>query len=304
MLKQANAVKRITASGGGSLTANSGESFRIKRVECVPSANDDYLTLKVERVTVGFYRINGKSGNHLGTINGAYLRRNLMDWLMQQGIDVSIPVAEGQEFSVSRYAETGNVIIVYDIYDAGDIQADMPNGSDAKEYTFINYLDIGTALTAAGDGLLDTSLSPSEFPAFPAGVSVPAKTTIDLLALVGSPFVMGEAGPASFGTTFLKLIKDREVLFDEDRNGIPFNGEDATATANAYVANFSLIGSFTEILLNTNAITAGDPMLLDPALRFESGEELNMYLTCSVEGSPTWQADVVDMAGVLKVMKE
>ena len=52
MLLQSNMVKRITASGGGDLEAKTGESLRIKRIECIPSTNDTYLTLNVDRVTV------------------------------------------------------------------------------------------------------------------------------------------------------------------------------------------------------------------------------------------------------------
>jgi len=303
MLKQANAVKIITASGGGTLEADTGESFLIKRIECVPSANDTYLTLRVDKVTVGFYRVKGRSGNHLGSLVKGERRRNIMEWLNLHGINVTIPVAEGQVFSVSRYNEAGTVIVIYDIYDAGDIKATMENGSDARTYTFLQYLDVGTGLTDAGDALCDVSLSPAEFPAFPAGAPVPSKTEIEVLGIVGSPFVMGKSGPASFGSKFLKLIKDREVLFDEDRNGIPFNGEDATATSAAYNCNYSLIGPYVSVLEDSATVVDGEPLLFDPPLRFTSGDELNIYINCSETGTATWASDVVDLATILRVRK-
>lgn len=304
MLKRSNCIKRITASSGGDLQADSGESFLIRRIECVPSTNDTYLTLYVDRVTVGYYRVKGKSGNHLGTIKHAYLRQNLMDYLTSRGINVAIPVAEGQVFSVSRYAETGNVMIVYDIYDAGDMTAIMPNGSESKEFTFVQYMNVGTALSASGDALFDTSLSPAEFPNFPAGAVVPARHTIELLGLVGCPWNDAEAGPAGFATQFIKLIKDREVLFDEDRNGIPFNDEDAAATAVDYKSAFSMIGPCTEILLDTNVIATGEPLIFEPALEFVAGEELLVYVTCLMTGAPTWTTTVPDLAAILKATKE
>jgi len=303
MLIQANMIKRITASGGGDLEAKAGESLRIRRIECIPSTNDTYLTLSVDRVTVGYYRVKTKSGNHLSTNLVAYLKHNLMEFLADAGVNVSIPVAEGQTFNVSRYAETGNVMIIYDRYTAGDIQATEPNGTESNIFTFIQYAKIGSTPSASGDFLINTALTPAEFPDFPCGKVVPARHVIELLGIVGSPFVQGIAGPHGLATQFLKLIKDREVLFDTDRNGIPFNGEDAAATAVAYKSNFSLIGPCTEALLNTNAISNGPPLMFDPVLRFEAGEELLAYLTLIEVNTSVWVDDTDDTAFILRVRK-
>lgn len=303
MLLQSNMIKRITASGGGDLEAKTGESLRIKRIECIPSTNDTYLTLSTDRVTVGYYRVKGKSGNHLSTNLFAYLKNNLMEFLDNAGINVLLPVAEGQTFNVSRYAETGNVMIIYDRYTAGDVKATEPNGTESNIFTFIQYAKIGSTPAASGDFQIDTALTPAEFPDFPCGKVVPARHTIELLGIVGSPFVQGIAGPHSLATQFLKLIKDREVLFDTDRNGIPFNGEDAAATAVAYKSNFSLIGPCTEVLLNTNAITNGNPLMFDPPLRFEAGEELLAYLTLLETNTSVWVDDTDDQAFILRVRK-
>lgn len=303
MLLQANMIKRLTASGGGDLEAKTGESLRVKRIECIPSTNDAYITISVDRVTVAYYRIKGKSGNHLSTLLAAYLKRNLMEFLTDAGINVTIPVAEGQTLNIARYAEAGNVILVYDRYSAGDVKATDPNGSASSLYTFIQYAKIGVTPAASGDHLIDTAVTPAQFPDFPCGKVVPARHTIEMLGIVGSPFNLGEAGPAGFATSFVKLIKDREVLFDTDRNGIPFDAQDAAATALAYTSNFSLIGPCTEILLNTNAITNGNPLMFEPALKFESGAELNAYLTLVMTGSPTWVDDTDDTAFILRVRR-
>lgn len=304
MLLQANMIKRIIASGGGELEAKTGESLRVKRIECVPSASDSYLTIMVDRVTLAYYRVKGKSGNHLSTILTAYLKRNLMEFLTEQGINVTIPIAEGQTLTVKRYAEAGNVMLIYDRYSAGDVKASDPNGSDSKVYTFMQYAKVLPAPTASGDALIGASLTPAEFPDFPCGKVVPALHTIELLGIAGSPFVDGAAGPISFATSFMKLVKDREVLFDPDRNGIPFDGQNAAATALAYASNFSLIGPQTEVLVNTNAICNGKPLMFEPALRFESGQELNAYLTVVKTGAATWTDNVDDQAFILRVRRQ
>ena len=303
MLRQANKVKRITASGGGDLSVAAGKSILIKSIYAIPSANDTYLNLSVDRVTVGYYRMKGRSGNHISPILKGYLIPHLMDYLTGLGINVFIPVAEGQTFNVSRYAETGNIIIVYDEYDAGDIAASMPNGSEAKEYTFIQYMSSSETPTASQDILIDTSLSPAEFPDFPCNKSVPAGHAITMLGILGHPFTTGAAGPNAWGTSFIKLIRDREVLFDEDRNGIPFDGQDATATVDAYNCNFSLVGPGAPVLLDTSVQVNGPPLMFDPPLVFSEGEELNIYLTGVMTTAAAWEETMIDLAVILKVAK-
>jgi len=302
-LRQANMIKRITASGGGDLEARAGESLKVKRIEVVPSENDTYITVSVDRVTVAFYRVQGKAGNHLGTLHDAYLKGNLMEFLAKRGVNVSIPVAEGQTLSVSRYAETGNVMLVYDRYESGDVKSSDPNGSDAKEYTFIQYAEIGATPAAAGDFLVDTSLTPSEFPNFPCAAVVPANHNIEMLGIAGSPCIDAAAGPDSFATTFLKLLRDREVLFDVDRNGIPFDAQDEEAVADSYLARFSLIGPGTETLLDSPTITSGDPLMFDPPLLFTSGQELNVYLSLAITGDGHWDGSLDDEAFILRVRR-
>lgn len=304
MLIQANKVKRITASGGGDLEAQAGRSLLVKAIYCVASTNDTYLIVRVDRVTVAVYRVAGRAGNHISPMVQGYLTPHLMEFLASRQVNVSIPVAEGQTLSVSRYAETGNVIIVYDEYEAGDNKATDPNGSQAKEYTFIQYMSTSETPTASQDVLLDTSLSPAEFPDFPCGHVVPAKHTIEMLGIVGHPFTTGAAGPNAWGTSFLKLIREREVLFDDDRNGIPFDGQDATATADAYGCNFSLIGACVPSLIDTPVHTHGLPLMFESPIVFGEGEELNIYLTGVMTTAAAWEETMVDVAAILRVLKQ
>jgi len=129
MLKQGNCVKRFTAVATDKLEANAGESFLIRAIYAVPVNDNEFLVLKVDRKTVGAYRIYGRSGNHLAGMNNGYIHKNLMEFLTRKGVNCTIPVAEGQTFTVSSVGTSPVVIIVYDTYDAGDIRADMVNGT-------------------------------------------------------------------------------------------------------------------------------------------------------------------------------
>lgn len=301
MLRQANKVKRIIASGGGDLLADAGKSLVVKSIYCVASTNDTYLTASVDRVTVGVFRVKGRAGNNIAPVIATYLSAHIMDYLALRNIDITIPVGEGQTFNVARYAEAGNVIIVFDEYDAGDIRPDLPNGSAASKFTFLQYMSTSETPTASQSILLDTSLSPAEFPDFPCGKVVPANHRITLLGLMGCPFTTGGGAPENWGTSFVKLIKGREVLFDPDRNGIPFDGQDAAATSDAYGCNFSLIGPEVPVLINTSVKPFAHPLMFGTPLVFQPGEELNIYLTGVMVTAAQWEETMVDFACILEV---
>lgn len=303
MLRQGNKVKQILTLGGGDLEAQAGKSLLVKKILCIPNTNDTYVTVSVDRVTVAYYRVKGRAGNNISPMLDNYHVSHIMDYLTAHKVNVFIPVAEGQTLNVSKYAETGNIMIIYDEYDAGDIRADMPNGSAAKEYTFLQYMSTSLTPTASQSLLLDTSLSPAEFPDFPCGKNVPAGTQITLLGLMGHPFTTGAVGPNAWGTTFVKLIREREVLFDEDRNGIPFDAYDDAAVADAYGCNFSLIGEPLAILEDASVMTPGEPLLFDPAIVFSAGEELNIYLTGIMTTAAAWEETMLSFAAILKIVK-
>lgn len=307
MLRQGNCIKRFTAVATDMLEANAGESFLIKGIYVKPQTDNTYLVLKVDRKTVGVYRIYGHSGNHLGIMNTGYINKNLMEFLLSKGVDCSIPIAEGQSFSVSAVGTSPTVVIVYDRYDAGEITANMVNGTDSKEYLFVQYMDTSATIDASETVVLDTSLSPAEFPDFPCGKAVPANTVIEILGLVGCPCGDGFAAGTYIGSSFVKMVKERETLFDEDRNGIPFFYQ-WDNLAGAYLADYSLIGSCTPFLVKddgmglTYNVTHGDPLMFNPALTFQSGEELLMYMSFVLAGTRTLPADTLDLAAIMKVI--
>jgi len=302
MLIQGNCVKRIVASGGGDLEVPAGKSYLVRRLYTEPSGNDTFLVLRVDRKTVGAYRIGGKSGNHLSFYTEGNFKKNLMEFLESKGINVSIPVAEGQTFNVSRYAEVGEVVIVYDQYSAGDIRADMPNGSDAKEYTFVQYMNNSGTLAASGDLILDESNSPAEFPNFPCGAVVPARHKLDILGLVGHPVGHKTSGENYILSTFVKMIKERETLFDEDRAGILFRAKKPSEDKTMYRMDFSLIGASVMSSYSQSDEISSDPYMFEPTLHFESGEELLVYVTFALTGADTLPADTVDLAAIMNVI--
>jgi hypothetical protein len=186
------------------------------------------------------------------------------------------PIAEGQKFTVSYdTGVTGDILIIYEKYAAGDMKKTDPNGSEPTEYVIINYGTRGAGYVD-GDNLLDTSLIPKEFPAFPFGETVPAKTVIEILGICAMDIGKTSAtGANKQYSEYLRFVKERKTLFDEDLKGLKLKGIPPTADGTNYGTGLSQLGFYS-----TQDIRY--PYLFETPLVFEAGEELGVYLTTKV----------------------
>jgi hypothetical protein len=110
---------------------------------------------------------------------------------------------------------------------------------------------------------------------------VPPKTTIDLLGILGSEITISGATVAAYiYSQYLKLVFERETLFDEDRNGIPHLGltPPDVATLVSIAEGSSLIGNYS-------TVDAKMPLMFDTPLTFGEGDELGIYLTTALAGA-------------------
>jgi hypothetical protein len=304
MLVQANCVKRALNTAGLTLQADIGESLLVKGISVGIATTAGYLIAKIDNFTVGCWRILGRRGNHLGGQRTGYKGVNLMKQLIKRGLPFKYPIAEGQKLTIAALDGAGSIQVDYDIYTAGDILPTLPNGTQSRNFSFIQYMDTTTVLAASGDMLLDKSLTPAEFPDFPAGKAVPARMKIKLHGIIGSPVADAASGSNLFYTTYLKMIREREVLLDEDRLGLQFLGDSGASGAADYTDAVSLIGTGAEAVDGGTDYKWDDPYWFEPPLVFNSGEELDLYLSWTKVGTHTMPADIVDVGLILEVNRE
>lgn len=225
----------------------------------------------------GNYRVN----EAVQLVTGGRVE-TLLQYLTRKGIWLGYPVAEGETLKITGVGKANaKQILVYELHEAGDFTPETENGSRSKSYIFLNYGDCGAAINTNGDSLYTTSRSPAEFPSFPFGAVVPAKHEIEIIGICASPIAVKENDDTNYiYTRYLKMVKDREVLFDEDRNGIIFENRqlDLTGRVDSVAQGFSLIGNKSEYDLN-------DPLMFDPPLKFVAGDELNIYVTTVAAGT-------------------
>lgn len=272
------------------LKANPGESIRVHDV-FMNTGTDGFVTVQIEKTTVGYFRVGTTYGNHLffpqGRDSSSVLTHklplSLLGLLAQRGIFKGYPVAEGETFRLKNNGQADeHKVVLYSVHDAGDNKAEDENGSKANKYFFINYGDTGAAIAAAGDQLMDTTRNPAEFPSFPFAADVPAKTTVHLHGILGKEVGVRNATPATaIYTSFLKIVRGREVMHDALREGIPFDFSDvAGAAGTKFGGGYSLIGDYS-------SVDPRLPLFFDTPISFLGGEEVNVYVTTvePVDGS-------------------
>lgn len=247
------------------IAAKVGESLRIKQLLVGALHTGGFCECLIDRLSVGFWYIGDIAANHLEQCGVTDVLPNLFTRLQQLKIFNGYPIAEGETFEIKPAVQGATIVgaIEYEIYDAEDMKAEMPGGSKSKDYMFINYGTNTAAIVAGAYGDLDKSRNPSEYPAFPFGDSVPAGHEIDIHGVLIKTWG-GYVDDTADTMRFLKLIRDRKVLFNEDRRGI-------------YVTQG--MGPLTwGSIRQTNC----DIKLFPAPIKFGPGDELNMSLSAAV----------------------
>jgi len=222
-LKESFMVKNNFSAAAASLSieAKTGESLLITGLRFGALHSGGFAECLIDRLSVGFWYIGDINANHLEQASLTSLHRSVFAALIARGLFPGYPIAEGETFKVVPHTAGATVIgaIQYEVHEAGDMTPDMPNGSQTKQYTFLNYGTNTSTIAAEATGPLDKTRNPTEYPAFPFGEIVPAKTEIDIhgILLISWKDALGNLNP---NYAYLKLLKERKVLFDEDRRGI------------------------------------------------------------------------------------
>ena len=279
-LLETGLVKQVIGNTQAVLTAAANESFRIRDVRIsTPSGN--YATFATDKTTVGYWRVGNtgaaKLGNHLPFPKKLEEASTLMSWLLDRGIMRPYPVATGESFTITGVHQATSVVqIIYDRYEAGDVSSEEPNGSSAKEYDFMMYgTPTATGVMVAGENAITEATNPSEFHPFPFEKSARPNvvTTIFGIAFsgLGAKTSLGESR-----TTYLKIVKDRVVLKDEDKNGLMYLGSVPAAASNEN------IGAGQDLAGNYSDIDERLPLIFVDPLVFQPGEELTTNVVAAV----------------------
>lgn len=278
MIRKPFNVKNSAAVATISLTPNVGEAFRVKNIHVTPTAAvTEFLTIQIDRVTVGYIHIGTTHMNQAPFQVSIETQKTIFDQLKDAGISLVYPVPEGSTLTVTAPNAWTRMEIEYEIWDAADVKPTEINGAQAKEYIFLQYGTYNVAITAAGTYTLNAVHNPVEFPNFPFGDPVPSKTEMSILGIGCLGHLMAGAAFATdwLQSTYLRLYREREVLFDEDRSGLYILGNTALSAAND-----TMYYDGTYSVLPYGGAAGLKPIRIFPtALEFSAGEELAVQMS-------------------------
>jgi len=272
MLKESGKIKNVLGNTQFTLEAKANESFRIRDI-FIANPAAEYATLRTNKTVVGYFRTGtGTLGNHLHYPIEDQEEATLLSKLIGMGLFHKIPVPSGSVFTIENIHDAGSTVtVIYDEYDASDVSPAEINGENAKEYDLINYGRFSGTL-AAGDNLYETQQTSNAYPAFPFGKVVPSKHVMTLYGVLFSDFsrTSGTAANKCF-TKFLKVVKNRKTLYDDDFNGFPYIGSALAADGTEIGEGISRAGNFDDIDLRL-------PLILDEPIVFNPGDDVDLYV--------------------------
>jgi hypothetical protein len=249
----------------------------------------DYATVLVGSGTNGYFRVSSTTlGNHLPFIPKSSSMKTILGFLRSKGIFQGYPIPFGDKLVV-KVPTSQHISIVYDEYDKDDMKEEMQNGKKCKELIFVNYGTTLAAVNTATDTAINTSLMPKEFSKFPYGEACPGNVKMEILGVCYSSRGADDGSTAAnyVHTKYLKLIKDRDTLFDKDLNGLMAHGLTVGTGGTFEAENGYDIGGENTDLYNK------EPLMFAEPISFVPGQEIDSY----------WTTEVHTTAGTLAIIE-
>lgn len=258
-----------------------GESWLIKNVilRNASAAANTRVMFIINEATPFWWEDYYTYGSFMQTLKGMITGGSLMSYLFGKGLFRGVPVGEGQRVSISPINALNNqAYSVIDVFDAGDKKPTDPNGSDSAEVDFlVSYIISGTTF-ASGDNWLKQLMSGlTIFEVEGNDLRAPVNKEITLYGFMTRDVRKVSGTDANEqNSTYLKFVKNREVLYANDVNGIPMKG-DITK-----VADGTYIGAGTCIAGMHDSAEGFEPYLFQVPLVLGEGEKIGVSLVTEI----------------------
>lgn len=249
-----------------------GRSFKVTDIQIVTTESEDFTTIRSGLASVGYTSAGDSDHNHLSMFPDIASPESLRHFLEAADIVVDYPVIEGDPFSVKLANAADLIKICYEEYESADMTADMPNGKAAAQLLLTLYGTNSKTLSAEGYLQIDKFLNPPEFTNFPFEAVVPTGRIFRLHAIlcldVSHNSYTGSTDTI-MNTKYLRLTKNREVLFDSEMHGFIVIGDGAAAGS----INTKLNNGTNQLPYAGNS-AAGGFFILPEDVVFNAGDEL------------------------------
>jgi hypothetical protein len=277
-LKKADVVINV---GGPGFPVPVGESWLLKNIIARSTSAYSYMTFLVQTSNTEVLKITQYNtfGRFLDTVKGMARPKNLLSYLYEKGIWRGIPIGEGENLFVQvQAAYNAQSYFIVDVFDAGDKKPTDPNGSDGAEYDFVTVYSLPSGTFASGDNWLTGVLGgPIVFEVQGNELRVPVNKEITIFGFMTRDVRKVSGTDANEqNSTYLKFVKNREVLFANDVNGIPIFGDTSQVTDGTYIGNNICISGMYD------SAESFEPYLFQVPLVLGEGEKIGISLMTQV----------------------
>lgn len=272
-----------------------------------PSAADNWTVvcagreiMRVRILTVGGQQPFGVQTQYAGSAPGNLFDSSNLFYLARRRLntEMSIPVRNGMTLTVASVGgATANVFIEAEEVDPGDLNAQMINHDQGNEFVVPIFLYVNAAVSAIGNAVIDTQVSPPWVPnivnnaEFPPGWRM---TVLQAFLEGGGVNTFSGAANHQSTTSYLALTKNGQAMFTRSVQGIPLIGEPSAAGS----ANTTIATSLTPLPSIQNTLD-DTGYAFDPPLTFNPGDVPLWAL--NIAGDVTGGASYVNFVQVLLV---
>lgn len=305
-LLQPGLIFRAEAAASLVITPRMGEGFRVRRIFAGnPSAPLQHLLIVNDTARVGFFRTNGLGGAHLlnpvsNESNSAIRGGNMLDWMTHMQAWTGYPVVQGESMTLSFDTGTGDLFVVADAYDAGDVKSSEQCGSKSPDVFWVNYGTNAAIINTAGYTKVNLSRNPAEMVAFPFGIPgaglVPAGKKAHIYVVGGQPtgrwISAGNTAQSQWLRPRLGNVPAL-TLFDRNDVGATFMGTVPGSAICDYTSRRGVIPS---------NLDSSDPSFRTMAeIDFNGNDEFSLQLNTAIVGTGQFNVADIDIWCMMRV---
>lgn len=271
-------IQTALASGSLTLTPESNQSFRIKKIWVTGATNSPvWATITIAQATVGYFRVDAGKWNMLGSIFAGKFYNNVLHELWEKKQFKGYPVGTGQTFTITLSAGTADIFVEYDWFGPSDVKTTEQDGSDATERLMFLYGNNSAVIAAPNYGSIDNPANVAGTFKWPFSAGFPAAYAGQLISMFVQPVSVNTYAASAntyVNTQYVRLSFNQEVLFDLSKNGLPCIGSGAAAGS----AN-TVYGSGENVLAWPRDDENSKLWYFDPVIPFSAGDELDIQVS-------------------------
>jgi len=265
-----------------SFTPPAGRAAIVEDISVI-ATDMNLATVRSAGATIIQWMVGSALLSHIYPAPSTSKQKNVLQFLKEKGINVEIPVPEGEKFVVTLPTSVDYILAKYREVTPDEIKPELPNWKGSKTFLRVFYGTNKNDITSSGWYRLDKSLNAKEMHNFPyEEVSSPfEKTRLLGLAMLEAEYNNYDGTNDHYARTVkTRLWRGTELILTEDENGFLTYGNGASSGA----VNIAYGKGKNELPWN-GGNGEGNIFMFKEPIELVRGDELGVEVYVEVEDS-------------------